>query len=300
MQLRTTLALFLAGAGVASAQGLDTSDWSRPSEPFRVAGTVHFVGTAELGAYLITTSAGHVLIDGGLPASAPVIEASIRQLGFDPKDIRVLLTTQAHFDHVGSMAHFRKLSGARVEVMDGDVPVLESGGRKDYLFGGPGNEAYHYEPVRVDRTLKDGDTVKLGGVTLTARRTPGHTPGSTTWLTTVEDGGKPYLVVFSASMGINPGTRFAFSPSYPGIAEDFAHSFTVLLSLQPDIFLGSHTSFFRLDQKRARQKAGASPHPFIDREGFRAHIASRKRAFEEQLAREQAEQDEAEGLEPKP
>lgn len=288
MKTRLAWVALLAGAAGAGAQRLDTNDWSRPTEPFRVAGPVHFVGTGELGAYLVATSAGHVLIDGGLPSSAPVIEAAIRRLGFDPKDLRVLLTTQAHFDHVGSLAYFKKLSGARVEVMDGDAPVVESGGRQDYLFGGPGNEAYQYEPVRVDRVLKDGDTVTLGGVTLTARRTPGHTPGSTTWLTTVDEAGKSYLVVFAASVSINPGTRFLDRPSYPGIADDFARSFALLESLRPDIFLGSHTSFFSMEEKRARLKAGAVPHSFVDPEGFRAHVAAKKRQFEELLAREKA------------
>lgn len=291
MNTRVMAAALLAGGVLATAQPPDADEWSRPSEPFRVVGPVHFVGTVELGAYLITTRAGHVLIDGGLPSSAPVVEASIRKLGFDPKDIRILLTTQAHFDHVGSMAHFKKLSGAQVEVMDGDVRVLESGGQQDYLFGGKGNEKYHYEPVTVDRTLKDGDTVTLGGVTLTARRTPGHTPGSTTWLLALEDGGKPYLVAFPASTGINPGTRFLEQPSYPGIADDYARAFAVLESLRPDFFLGSHTGFFRMEEKRTALHAGASPNPFIDPEGFRAHVAARRRAFEDQLTREKAEQE---------
>jgi metallo-beta-lactamase class B len=282
-----------AGAALAGAQAPDANDWNRAAEPFRVVGPVHFVGTGELGAFLVRTSAGHVLIDGGMPSSAPLIEASLRRLGLDPKDIRVLLTTQAHFDHVGSMAHFKRLSGARVEVMEGDVALLESGGQQDYLFGGKGNEAYHYEPVKVDRTLKDGDSVSLGGVTLTARHTPGHTPGSTTWLLTAEEGGRRYQVVFAASTGINPGTRFVERPSYPGIAEDYARSFALLESLRPDVFLTSHNGVYGLEEKRARLKPGVEPHPFVDPEGFRAHVAARRRAFEAQLAREREESEDA-------
>lgn len=275
----------LVSLALATASAQDAASWNEPTEPFRVVGPVHFVGTNELAAFLVTTPGGHVLIDGGLPESAPLIERSIRALGVDPREIRVLLITQAHFDHVGSLAHFKKLSGGRVEVMDGDVSLLESGGRTDYLFGD--SEKFRFEKVKVDRTLRDGDTVSLGGVTLTARKTPGHTPGSTTWLTNVEDGGRRYAVVFTASTGINPGTRLVDRPSYPGIAEDFARSFEVLESLKPDVFLGGHTGFFRMEEKRARLGRGG-PHPFVDPEGFRAHVASRKRAFEEQRDKERA------------
>ena len=290
MKMTRTFALSAAVAASLSApargQFPDVSAWNVPTEPFRIVGPIHFVGTSELAAYLVATPDGHVLIDGGLAASAPLIERSIRTLGLDPRDIRTLLITQAHFDHVGSLAHFERLSGARVEVMDGDVPIVQSGGRKDYLFAG--TERAWFEPVQVDRVLRDGDTVAMGGLTLTARRTPGHTPGSTTWLTTVEDGGRRFTVVFSASTGINPGTRLVDRPSYPGIAEDYAASFRLLESLRPDVFLGAHTAFFAMEEKRKRLDAGGPDHPFVDPEGFRAHIAARKQAFEEQLASERA------------
>jgi metallo-beta-lactamase class B len=273
---------------LAASVGVHANEeWSRPTEPFRVVGTVHYVGTAELGAYLITSSAGHILIDGGLPSSAAPIEASIRKLGLDPKEIRILLTTQAHFDHVGSMAYFKKLSGARVEVMDGDVPALESGGKTDYLFGS--DAKYHFEPVKVDRVLKDGDTVTLGGATLTAKRTPGHTPGSTTWTMTADEKGTKYQVVFAASAGINPGTRLVTNPSYQGIADDYAYTLRTLAALTPDIFLGSHTGFFKMEEKRAALLAGKTPHPFVDAEGWRTYVASRQKAFDEYVAREKAE-----------
>jgi len=229
----------LAGlAAAATARAPDNASWNKPVEPLRVIGPVHFVGTNELAAFLVTTPEGYVLIDGGLPASAPLIEQSIRKLGLDPRRIRVLLATQAHFDHVGSLAHFKRLSGGRVEVMDGDVSLVESGGRTDYLFGdaaGRADSSFRFEPVKVDRTLRDRDTV------------------------------------------------------YPGIAADYAHAFEVLESLQPDVFLGGHTGFFDLEGKRARRGQGGPVNPFVDPEGFRAHVASRRRAFEEQLARERAE-----------
>jgi metallo-beta-lactamase class B len=268
-------------AGLAA--GAD--NWNLPVEPFRIVGPVHYVGTNELGAYLVTTPAGHILIDGGLPESAPLIEASIRKLKAEPQEIRVLLTTQAHFDHVGSLAHLARLSGGKVEVMDGDVPVIESGGAKDYLFGSAGPR-YRFDPVKVARTLHDGDTVELGGVTLTARRTPGHTPGSTTWLTTVKDGARSYRVVFAGSTSINPGTRLVGpSPSYPGIKEDFEHAFEVLESLSPDVFLAAHTGFFGMEQKRARLGQGGE-NPFVDPAAYRAHVAEKKKSFEDEVARQ--------------
>ncbi|HEY7510307.1 MAG TPA: subclass B3 metallo-beta-lactamase [Vicinamibacteria bacterium] len=294
MRLRPLAALSMylcvSAAPWASAQAPDTAGWNKPVEPFRIVGPVHYVGTNELAAYLIATPQGHVLIDGGLPESAPLIEKSIRALGFDPAAIEVLLTTQAHFDHVGSLAALQKTSGGRVAVMDGDVSIVESGGRTDYLFGEGAARAglrYRFDPVKVDRTLHDHDTVTLGGLTLTARKTPGHTPGSTTWLTTVPDAGKPRLVVFAASTGINPGTRLADRPSYPGIAGDFARAFEVLESLKPDVFLGAHTSFFHMEEKRAKLGQGGE-NPFVDPEAFKSHVSARKRAFQQQLADERA------------
>ena len=281
--------LWSSGTGAAAAAAApDVSAWNRPAEPFRVVGPIHFVGTSELAAFLITTPAGHVLVDGGLPESAPLIEASIRALGFDPRDIRVLLTTQAHFDHVGSLAYFKRLSGGRVEVMDGDAAIVESGGSADYLFGAAGPR-YRFDRVKVDRTLHDGDTVALGGVTLTARRTPGHTPGSTTWLTTVRDGARSYRVVFAGSTTVNAGTRLVAAPSYPGIAGDFAHSFEVLESVTPDVFLAAHTGFFDMEAKRARLGRPGSENPFVDPAGYRAHVAAKKRDFDDEIARQRAE-----------
>lgn len=270
----------------AAAQGFDTAAWATPTEPFTIVGPIHYVGTAELAAYLVTTPAGHILIDGALEASGPAIEKSIRALGFKPEEIRVLLTTQAHFDHVASMAYLQRLSGGRVEVMQGDEELLASGGSKDYLAHVWGKTA-QFPPVRASRVLKDGDTVSLGGITLIARATPGHTPGCTTWLTTVTEGGRSYAVVFTGSTTVNPGTQLAGRESYPGIARDFARSFEVLASLKPDIFLAAHAGVFNMEAKRAQLKKGgtaAGVNPFVDPEGFRAHVAAKKREFEQILA----------------
>jgi metallo-beta-lactamase class B len=267
----------------AAPAKFDTEAWKKPTDPFRVAGSIHYVGTADLAAYLITTSEGHILLDGVLTESAPGLEASIRTLGFKPEDIRVLLISQAHFDHVGSLAHMQRVSRARVEVMKGDDTIVASGGKTDYLFA---NEpAAHFPPVRVDRVLRDGDTVRVGDVTLTARHTPGHTPGTTTWLTTVREDGRSYRVVFPGSTTINPGTRLVDRPSYPGIADDFRRSLALLESLEPEIFLAAHASFFGLAEKRARM-ASQGVAAWIDPASYKSLHAAKRAAFEEQLARE--------------
>ncbi len=251
----------------------EVTAWFEPAEPIRIAGPIHYVGTRELAAYLITTPAGHILIDGAMAESAPLIESSIRKLGFEPEEIGLLLITQAHADHTGTLAHFKRLSGAKVAVMAGDAPLLESGGTKDYLFARVAS--LHFERVVADRILTDGDTVELGGVTLTARLTPGHTPGCTTWITTVEEAGRSYLVVFPGSTSVNPGTRLAQNPSYPGIAEDYHRAISVLESLRPDIFLPAHASFFDFEGKRERV-ATEGVEAFVDREGYLRRIAEQK------------------------
>jgi metallo-beta-lactamase class B len=282
-----TLVLAATLGGAALAQNIDLEIWNDAIPPFKIVGPIHYVGTFDLGVYLITTPQGHILLDGGLAESAPVIERSIRTLGFKPEDIKILLTTQAHFDHVASLAHFVRVSRARVEVMQGDDKLVADGGKSDYLFG---TEArFLFEPVKVDRILRDGDTVSLGNVRLTARLTPGHTPGSTTWMTTVEDGGRKYSVVFPNSGGINAGTRLVNRPSYPTIADDYRKTFAVLDTLRPDIFLGAHANLWRLHEKRANMAQAPGPAAFVDPDGYRAFVAGRRAAFEQQIAHEQAE-----------
>jgi metallo-beta-lactamase class B len=262
------------------------SDWNRPHEPFRVIGNIYYVGTSELAAYLITTSAGHVLIDGGLPQSTPVIEAAIEHAGFKVTDIRILLTTQAHFDHVGTLAALAAKSHGQVMVMDGDADLVEHGGHGDYLFG----DTLPFDPVKVGRVLKDGEMVTLGDQVLEAHRTPGHTKGCTTWTTTVRDNGLAYAVVFAGSTTVNPGTRLVRNPSYPGIRADYERSFRVLGAMHPDVFLGAHAGFFDLDGKRQQQLAGAKPNPFIDPKGFAEMVQRSEKRFHELVAAEQTAQ----------
>jgi metallo-beta-lactamase class B len=281
-------ALVAAAAPQNQAQRMDTSRWNDYEAPFRLAGPIHFVGTAHLAAFLIHTPQGHILIDGGMPNTAPVIEKSIKELGFKPEDVRILLTTQAHFDHVGSHAHFKKLSGAMVQAMEGDAQLLRDGGKSDYLFATSAD--YHFPPVAVDRVLKDGDIVTLGGVRLVARKTPGHTPGSATYEMDINEGGRIYKVVFAASTSVNPGTRFAKNPSYPGILEDYRKTFDLLASLHPDIWVSGHTGFFDLRTKRKKMSKDNPAAAFVDPAGYQRMIASKRKNFENYLAQESGAQ----------
>lgn len=276
----------VSAAGAAAPAGpFDTGPWYEPAEPLHIAGPIYYVGTRDLAVYLITTPEGHILLDGAMPGSGPLVEASIRKLGFDPKDIRVLLISHAHIDHVGTLAYFRKATGAQLAVMAPDDQLLKSGGSADYLYAK--DETMHFDPVSADRVLKDGDTVSLGGIEMIARHTPGHTRGCTTWVMNAKDGEQSYRVVFAASTSVNPGTKLVSNPSYPGIADDYRHSFAVLESLQPEIFLSAHASFFGLDAKRVRvAKEGVNA--FVDPAGYQQANAGKRKYFEEQIARETA------------
>lgn len=257
--------------------------WIEPTEPFRIVGSIYYVGTRGLGVYLITTPEGHILLDGGMPNSAKDIEASIRTLGFKPADIRLLLSTQAHVDHVGTTAHFKKLSGATVAVMDRDCECFKSGGKSDPVYGM--KPPFYFPPVTVDRVLKDNESVSLGNLTMTARRTAGHTPGCTTWQTAVQHGGMTYYVVFPGSISVNLGYRLVVKPSYSGIAKDYLRTFAVLESLKPDIWLAAHTQVFGFEEKRAAAtKKGERA--WVDPEGYRRYIASGKAAFDARIASE--------------
>ncbi len=272
-----------SGVPAAAQTAQQRPEWNQPAPAFRIVGNIHYVGTNELAAYLLTTPEGHILIDGGLPESAPLIERSIRQLGFKVEDVKILLTTQAHFDHVGSMAALASASGGQVMVMVGDQEIVEHGGKGDYLFG----DTATFPPTKVARVLRDGATVTLGGTTLTAHATPGHTRGCTTFTTTVEEDGRQLLVVFPGSTSVNPGTRLVRDESYSGIKADYEKTFATLASLKADVFLGAHTSFFDLAGKRERLDRGEKPNPFIDPAGYQAWIARMKSQFEKAVAEQQ-------------
>lgn len=255
--------------------------WEEPAEPVRIVGPIYFVGTKGLGAFLFTTSEGHILMNTGMPSSGPMIVDSIRKLGFKPEDIKIMINGHAHIDHAGAFAFMKKLTGAQLAVMKDDVAAVESGDRDDFKYGND----FAYEGVKVDRVLRDGDTVKLGDVLLTAYHTPGHTRGATTWIANLVVDGKAYVVAFPDGAGFNPGYRVAKDPSYPGITDDYRNTHHALEMIKPDIWLAQHNEYYDLEGKRKRAET-EGVNAWIDPEGYRRFIAGKKRAFEDEVDEE--------------
>jgi metallo-beta-lactamase class B len=273
--------LLLAFALAARGESF-TAKWAQPEEPYRIAGNIYYVGSNEIACFLITTSEGHILINTGYERMAPQLRASVKRLGFRFEDIRYLLTGQAHDDHVAGFAAAREASGAKVLVMQGDDDIVEHGGRGDFRFDGE----IGWRACPVDRVLHDGETVSLGGTTLVAHLTPGHTKGCTTWTATVMEKGRPLNVVIVGGVSVNPGVKLVHNPRYPGIADDYARTFRTLRALSCDVFLGSHGSYYGMADKLARMKAGAAENPFIDPTGYRQFIDENQAQFERLLAAE--------------
>lgn len=255
---------------------------NNPFPPYRVIGNIYYVGADDITSYLITTPKGDILINSGYDDTPPLILASIRKLGFKPEDVKILLNGQAHSDHVAGQAAMRQATHARIYSSPQEVSVLESGGKTDPRWGSVDT----YRPVKVDHVIRDGEEVNLGGTTLVAHLTPGHSIGCTTWTMRVADGGKQYDVVFVGGTTINPGVRLTSNPTYPGIAEDYARTFRTLQSLHCDIFLGAHGGYYDMKAKYERLKRGDKPNPFIDPEGYRSFVEHSQKAYLDQLARE--------------
>lgn len=258
-------------------------DWTTPQTPFRIAGNLYYVGSKDLASYLITTPQGDILINSNLESSVPQIRRSVEALGFHFKDIKILLISHAHVDHAAGSAEIKRLTGAKYMVMAPDVPVIESGGKKDFQYSH--SPDMHFPPAKVDRILHDGDKVRLGSTVLIAHLTPGHTKGCTTWTMQVEDHGKIYNVVIVGSPNVNPGYKLTGNTKYPRIAQDYERTFLTLKSLPCDIFLGAHGGYFNLQEKLPRMRDG-SANPFIDPAGYRAYVAEREHVFREELAKQ--------------
>ncbi|MGV3606729.1 MAG: subclass B3 metallo-beta-lactamase [Planctomycetaceae bacterium] len=257
--------------------------WDEPTEPAKVVGPIYFVGTKGLSVYLITSAEGHILINSGMPGSGPLIEASIRKLGFKPEDIKLILTGHAHCDHVGGHAYLQKLSKAKVAIIDRERALIESGGKTDFHYANC--KEFAFDAVKVDQVFKDGEEIKLGNITITPILTCGHTQGSTTFLTQVKDGDKSYSVVFPNGTSVNPGYRVESNPSYPGIGDDYRRTFRTLESLEPDIWLMPHNEAFGYEAKLARSKTEGT-NAWVDREGYKKWASLQRQKFEDAVAKE--------------
>jgi metallo-beta-lactamase class B len=292
--IATTTLCSVAGAqatnATPTAQAANASvppDWVNPFPPHRVMGNIYYVGSEGLASYLITTPQGNILINSSLEQSVPLIQASIEKLGFKFSDTKILLISHAHWDHCAGSARIRAMTNAKYMVLDADVPVIESGGKKDFRYGN--DASTYYPPAKVDRILHDGDEVKLGNVILVAHKTAGHTKGCTTWTMKVKDdkSGKIYDVVIVGSPNVNPGYKLVNNAEYPQIAQDYEHEFAVLKALPCDIFLGAHGAYYDLAAKYPKLAAGGE-NPFIDPQGYKAYIADREAAFQEELKKQQS------------
>ncbi len=235
--------------------------WSAPVEPFRVVGNIYYVGARNIASYLITTPAGHILIDTGTKEMEPVVRRAVEKLGFKLRDIKILLCGHAHYDHVGGHAAMKRATGARVMALGADATALAAGKDLSPL----GDEGW--EPVAVDRVLADGDTVTLGGTTLRAVWAPGHTPGCTVWTTKAREGTRDYSVAFFACAGPNTSVKLVGNPKFPNLVDETLRGLERLAALRPDIFLLMHPEE-QLAGKVERIKAGVTPHPLYDPAGW--------------------------------
>jgi metallo-beta-lactamase class B len=258
-----------------------TPEWNQRVRPFRIIGNIYYVGASEVSSFLITTPNGHILLDSGFAETVPLIADGIKQLGFKIEDVKVLINSHAHYDHAAGLAQLKRLTGAQLMLSEPDAATVANGGKGDFQWG----DMLTYEPVGADRLLQDKDRVELGGVTMIARLTPGHTKGCTTWLMKVTEDGITHGVVFVGSTTA-PGYTLVNNPKYPNIASDYEYTFRLLRSLPCDVFLGPHGSFFNLKGKAERLAHGEKPNPFIEGKSYRAFLDRTETDFLDLLSKQ--------------
>jgi metallo-beta-lactamase class B len=264
----------------------------KPADPFRIAGNLYYVGANDVSSFLLTGPEGHVLIDGGYPGTAPMIMASVAKLGFDIRDVKVLLNSHAHFDHAGGLAELQKASGAELWISEGDANAIEAGGAGDPALGFFKFASYfpllRYPAPHIDHRFKDGAKVRVGPTELTAHITAGHTRGCTSWSFPVQDGKRELLVVHICSLTLMDGVSLVSPEAYPGIRTDYERSFQTLRSLRADIWLASHAREFGRWRKFSARATSRNPaDPFIDRAGYLSAIDRAEERFRKELAQQQ-------------
>jgi metallo-beta-lactamase class B len=256
--------------------------WNAPLGPFAIADGLYYVGAADVTSYLFVTEEGLVLLDSGFAQTAPQVAANIAALGFELRQVRYIITSQAHYDHVGGVAELKRRSGAQVVMSAGDAALAARGGRGDFAFG----DAFHYPPFAADRIVADGETLSLGALTLTAHVTPGHTKGCTTWTTDVVVEATPRAAVFVCGVTF-PRYDLVDNPAYPEIEGDFRRTYDRLGRMRCEVFLAAHGAMFGLTEKRERLQAGDRA-AFVDPEGCRDFIGRARAAFVRDVERQRA------------
>lgn len=278
--MRALIPLFGWLVFAISVAGQDPS-WHESFPPHRIADNLYYVGSRGLASYLVTTKEGHILINASFERTVLLIRASVEKLGFKLSDVKILLSSHAHSDHVEGLALMKELTGAQVFIMEGDQQVIREGGAGQYLYKD------HWKPCRVDRVLRDGDKVTLGETTLVAHLTPGHTRGCTTWTMSAADGKAKREVVIIGSPNVNAGYQLVRNRDYPEIAEDFQRTFKILKALPCDIFLGAHGNYYGMENKYEKLKANPAENPFVDPKGYSDYVEDREKAFLETLKKQQ-------------
>src|SRR5262245_34359831 len=266
---RSLLLMLLCAAPILAQQN---PDWHREFPAFKIGGNLYWVGTADLAVYLINTPQGNILINSDFPEDVPLIKKSIEQLGFKYADTKIILASHAHNDHDAAVAVIKKDTGARLMIMDADVPQTES-----TRPGRPG--------AKVDRVLHDGDTVELGGSKLIAHLTPGHTRGCTTWTMQVDEGGRKLNAVIIGRPNVNAGNIMVGNKEYQKITDDYVKTVKYFNSLPLDLFMGAHGAYFGLKAKYEKMKTGAA-NPFVDPAGYKAYVGEREATFMKEWERQ--------------
>jgi metallo-beta-lactamase class B len=249
--------------------------------PRHLVGNIHYVGAIGISSFLITTPVGHILLDTGFEETVPLIQRGVEQLGFKVGDIKFILGSHAHNDHTGGHAAMQRLTGAQIVSSAADAELLARGGTDD--FSPFPKDLMRYAPAKADRIVRDNDTVTLGGVTLTAHLTPGHTRGATTWTMDVDDGGVTRHVIFFSSVSIVASTSLLKRPAYPGIMDDYRTTLAKLKALPCDIWFSPHGGQFVMMDKMARLDRGEKPSPFIDPAGWQKVLATAEQDFLRQV-----------------
>ena len=280
MRLFTVILILNIFVNVLAQKNEQDRAWNQPVEPFRIAGDIYYVGASDITSYLVTTPKGHILIDSGFIETVPQIIANVKKLGFKPEEIKVLLNSHAHYDHAGGLAELRRLTGATLMISEPDVELMANGGKGDPNFG----DRFPFEAVRADKSLRSGERVKLGGSTLTANLTPGHTRGCTTWTTETMHQGRKLNAIFVCSTSA-PGYKLFKNEKYPNIYADYLQTFAFLEKQRPDIFLGSHGAIYGLEEKIGRMGAGRDD-AFIDPDGYKKNVSGSRAAIEETFKRQ--------------
>lgn len=253
-----------------------SEDWSKPYPPFKIVGNLFYVGTYDLACYLITTTQGHLLINTGLASSESLIEKNVKKLGFHFSDIKILLTTQAHYDHLGAMASIKRKTNAKMMVDEKDAPVLADGGRSDYFFGG---EVSVFEPLSADRLLKDRETISLGEMQLVMLHHPGHTKGSCSFLFSIKDEQRSYQVLIANMPTIIVDKKLNEVTEYPEMSADYSYTLSAMKNISFDIWLASHASQFKLHSKHKPENA-YNPDAFVDKQGYEEALYELQKDFD--------------------